>query len=165
MKRGLAAAIAAAVLATTLVVGNAFAGHGHGTGGGTFFYLTFERLDFEAHDFGVDSPLDRGTAHYRNLTAGVEYTAKIVCALVTEDVVRFGYVIPENESTTAIGIVGVEVVWEVKDGGSPGEGNDSAAWSAAPPGSGIAEECDTHPVVSTPTSNVLNGNFSVHEAN
>ena len=100
-------------MAVMLVVGSALAGHGHATGGGTFVYLGgLERLDFEAHDYGVDDPRDRGTAHYRNLIGGVEYTAKIVCAFDTEDVVKFGYIIPSTASTEAINIVG----WEVGEG-------------------------------------------------
>jgi hypothetical protein len=164
MKRALTATAAAALLIALGIVGNAFAGHGHATGGGTFVYLTLERLEFEAHDFGFQSPLDRGTANYRNLTAGIQYEADIVCAQVTADQVKFGYVIPENESTAAAGIVGFEVVWTITDGGSPGEGNDSATYLFTGPGTGFAETCETQ-AVAAPASNVLNGNFSVHEEN
>ena len=166
MRRRFATAVPAALMAVMLIVGSALAGHGHATGGGTFIYAGgLERLDFEAHDYGVGDERDRGTARYRNLINGVQYTAKIICAFVTEDVVKFGYIIPSTASTEGFTppLVGWEVVWEVRDGGSPGAGNDSAAWVAAPPnGNVIAENCDTTFV---PTGGVvLNGNFTVHEA-
>ena len=142
-------------MAVLLVVGTALAGHGHATGGGEFFFGVTQRLEFQAHDYGVLSPRDRGTAHYQNLDAGIEYQADIVCAFVTTDVVRFGYIIPADEP----GIGGLEIIWEITDGGSPGAGNDSAYFVVS-----SAEGCDMDNVPFT-GSNVLNGNFTVHEEN
>src|SRR5688572_23824351 len=133
MRRRLLTAVSAALMTVVLAVGTALAGHGHATGGGEFFYLANQKLQFEAHDLGLPEA-DRGTAHYRNLDAGVEYTAKIVCASVTPDTVRFGYFIPEDEP----GLGGVPIVWQVTDGGSPGAGNDTAAFTVADP-----HTCDT----------------------
>jgi len=151
MRRRLATAVPAALVTTLLVMATALAGHGHATGGGEFFYLATQKLQFEAHDFGAPED-DRGTAHYRNLDADVEYTAEIVCAFVTSDTVRFGYFIPENEP----GLAGTPIVWEVTDGGSPGDGNDTAAFIVANP-----YTCDTTTV--PPGGTVLNGNFTVHD--
>ena len=155
MRRPLATAVPAALMAVLLVVGTTLAGHGHATGGGEFDFGVTQRLEFEAHDYGPASPRDRGTAHYQNLDSGIEYQAEIVCAFVTTNVVRFGYVIPQDEP----GIGGLQIIWEITDGGSPGAGNDSAYFVVAP-----AESCDQD-TVPFAGSNVLNGNFTVHEAN
>jgi hypothetical protein len=155
MRRTLFAA-AAAVATLLVVVGAALAGHPHATGGGTFFYGAFEKLEFQAHDFGA-AEADRGIANYENQTANLQYKAEIVCAHVEPNLVRFGYIIPDTPETRQINIQGLHIIWEVRDGG-PGEGNDSAAYIVAPD----ARACDAA-FVPNPGNNVFRGNFAVHE--
>ncbi|MDP9492141.1 MAG: hypothetical protein M3P42_08110 [Actinomycetota bacterium] len=149
--------VATAAAAFVVVVGAAFAGHPHATGGGTFFYGAFERLEFQAHDFGLPAA-DRGMANYENQTADLQYKAEIVCADVEPNLVRFGYIIPDTPATRQFGIQGFHIIWQVTDGGSPGDGNDSASYIVA----ADARACDTA-IVPNPGNNVFKGNFAVHE--
>ncbi len=154
MRRTVVVAAAVASTALLLVAGVPAAGHPHATGGG-WMTLGLEKLEFQAHDFGP-SALDRGTANYENVFAGIpKYNADIVCVHIAPGVVRFGYYIPDTPSTT--GFAGIPVIWEIRDGGSPGEGNDTAWYIAFVP----PETCDTATV--PPGNAVLRGNYTVHE--
>jgi hypothetical protein len=161
MRRSSAVAVTA-VLGALLLVSVAVADSPpRATGGGTFLFGVEQRLDFEAHDYGLPSA-DRGTAHYENLAltlpsgGNFSYTAKIICADVEPGFVRFGYIIPSTPETGAL--AGTNIVWVVKDGGSPGEGNDSAYFVVAP-----ATSCDNVLYQPAPESNVFTGNYTVHE--
>ena len=154
------AATAAAIL--FVLAGAALAGDSSATGGGEFFYGADQKLSFEVHDYGLPEA-DRGTASYRNLAVTLpnggyfSYNADVVCASVQPGIVRFGYYIPDTPETEQLGIVGVPVLWVIKDGGSPGSGNDSAWFFVAPP-----ETCDG-PYPPMPVSNVFKGNYTVHD--
>jgi len=130
----------------------------HATGGVHWTGAASEKASFNAHDYGATG--DRGQIHYENLSIGMSYTADITCADVDGNVARFGYIIPNQPGPAAIGIVGVEVVFEVTDNGSPGRGKDTVRYWFAGPGSGLAGTCD----VSLPGSAnlVTKGNLVVH---
>lgn len=155
------AATAAAIL--FVLAGVALASDSHATGGGEFVYGPNQKLSFEVHDYGLPEA-DRGTANYRNLAITLpdggyfSYNADVVCADVEPGIVRFGYYIPDTPETQQLGIAGTPIVWVIKDGGSPGSGNDSAYFVIAPP-----DSCDL-PYQPLPASNVFKGNYTVHEA-
>ena len=154
------AATAAALL--FVLAGVALAGDSHATGGGEFFYGVNQKLSFEVHDYGLPAA-DSGTANYRNLAVTLpnggyfSYNADVVCADVELGTVRFGYYIPDTPETQQLGIANLPIIWVIKDGGSPGSGNDSAYFVVAPP-----ESCDI-PLQPAPGSNVFKGNYTVHD--
>jgi hypothetical protein len=153
----LGAATAASIL--FVLAGVALASNSHATGGGEFSYGVNQKLSFEVHDNGFPSA-DSGTANYRNLALTLpsggyfSYNADVVCADVEPGVVRFGYYIPDTPETQ--GLAGTPIIWVIKDGGSPGSGNDSAYFVIAAP-----ESCDLD-YPPAPESNVFKGNYTVH---
>jgi hypothetical protein len=161
MRRVSAVAVTAALGALLLVGVAAGDSAPRATGGGTFGFGGEQRLEFQAHDYGPPAD-DRGRAHYENLALTLpsgghfSYTADIICADIEPTVVRFGYIIPSTPETGAL--AGTNIIWVVKDGGSPGEGNDSAYFVQGFP----ATDCDI-PFVPRPGSNVFTGNYTVHD--
>jgi hypothetical protein len=118
-----------------------------------------QELAFNAFDYGTTG--DRGAVTYTN--QGVtSYQANVFCANVNSAGrwANFAYQIPAG---TGQGLDGLYIVWQVKDGGSAGAGNDTAGFDVAHGQAEAASLCnsnDWHPTYYN--FGVATGNLVVH---
>jgi hypothetical protein len=146
----LTAVVAAVVVATSASAAPKFSQ----ATGGLKLIVPSQQVSFEVFDYGTTG--DRGTFKYENFEypGGLSYSADILCANVNSATGEawFTFQIPDGWP----GLSGLYVGVYVKDGGSPGVGNDiyghtvvgGPSWCDAPGGVGTYE--------------ITNGNISVH---
>ena len=123
-----------------------------------------QTLAFNAHD-GGPSASDKGSVTYTNFTAGLTYTAPVLCANVDVDnsVAYFAYEIPEGIPGFE-GLGGLGIVFRVEDGGTPGTNGDEIGFDVYGSGEAAVAACET-PTNSLPSNpqTITGGNLVVHK--
>jgi len=92
--------------------------------GDVFLGSPNQELNFSAFAAGGGMPA-KGSVTYTNVDAGITYTAPVTCANVQGNTAVFTYTIPQGYP----GISGLNILFKVVDGGTPGTNGDTVGFA------------------------------------
>jgi hypothetical protein len=123
-----------------------------------------QSLAFNAHDGGASAD-DKGQITYTNFTAGLTYSAPVLCANVNvgTSTAFFAYEIPSGiPGFESLG--GYGILFKVVDGGTPGTNGDQISFDAFPGNSAAAvAACESATGGTSNPQTITAGNLVVHK--